>query len=183
MDHVAGPLHILLVRRKEDLVQYNMSQTLFIWENYLVVFVCLGIYLGIYLAICHEICLDGNFFKKFTISRIFHQTHHLEVGLTKSLGDHETLSIVRHVGLPVNFSSMKSFVGFRLSRSCVKRIWNGLHPFDQWELLNGNGHGPSVLCVKWPLIRQIAKAMTRSTRSDLCDDACVSRSIHIDMFQ
>ena len=28
---------------------------------------------------------------------------------------------------------------------------DGLRPFDQWELLDFNGHGPSVLCVKWPL--------------------------------
>jgi hypothetical protein len=28
----------------------------------------------------------------------------------------------------------------------------GLHPFDQWELLDCNGRGPSVLYVKWPLI-------------------------------
>ena len=27
----------------------------------------------------------------------------------------------------------------------------GLCTFDQWELLDCNGHGPSVLCVKWPL--------------------------------
>ena len=35
----------------------------------------------------------------------------LEVGLTKIPGDHETLSIVRHVGLHVDFSSMKSSLG------------------------------------------------------------------------
>ena len=27
---------------------------------------------------------------------------------------------------------------------------NGLRPIDQWELLDCNGHGPSILCVKWP---------------------------------
>ena len=26
---------------------------------------------------------------------------------------------------------------------------DGLRPFNQWELLDCNGHGPSVLCVKW----------------------------------
>ena len=41
MDHVAGLLHIWWVgKRGEDLVHYNMSQTLLILENYLVVFVC-----------------------------------------------------------------------------------------------------------------------------------------------
>ena len=32
-------------------------------------------------------------------------------GLTKIQGDHETLSIVRHVGLHVDFSSIKFFWG------------------------------------------------------------------------
>ena len=27
---------------------------------------------------------------------------------------------------------------------------DSLRPFDQWELLDCNGHRPSVLCVKWP---------------------------------
>ena len=27
---------------------------------------------------------------------------------------------------------------------------DGLHPFDQWELLDCIGHGPSVSGVKWP---------------------------------
>ena len=29
---------------------------------------------------------------------------------------------------------------------------DGLGPFDQWELLDCNGHMPSILCVKWPLV-------------------------------
>ena len=36
------------------------------------------------------------------------QTHLLEVDLTIIPEDHETLSIVRHVGLHVDFSSTKS---------------------------------------------------------------------------
>ena len=39
-------------KRGEDLASYNMSQTLSIWENYLMVFVCHGIYLGFFPAIC-----------------------------------------------------------------------------------------------------------------------------------
>ena len=39
------------------------------------------------------------------------QGHLLEVGMMKILGDHETLFIVRHVGLHVDFKSMKSFLG------------------------------------------------------------------------
>ena len=53
----------------------------------------------------------------------FHQAHLQEVGPTQIPGDHETLSIVRHVGLHVDFSSMKSSLGLRALRpspSCVK---------------------------------------------------------------
>ena len=39
-------------KKGEDLVQYNMSQTLSIWDNYLVEFVCHGI--------CPSICLVGK---------------------------------------------------------------------------------------------------------------------------
>ena len=45
------------------------------------------------------------------VSRNLRQTHLLEVRQTKIPGDHETLSIVRHVGLHVDFSSMKSPLG------------------------------------------------------------------------
>jgi hypothetical protein len=45
------------------------------------------------------------------VSWNLHQAHFLEVGLTKILGDHETLSKVRHVGLRVDFSSMKYSLG------------------------------------------------------------------------
>ena len=37
--------------------------------------------------------------------------HLLEVGLTKFLGDHETLLIVRHVGLHVDFLSTEYTLG------------------------------------------------------------------------
>ena len=39
------------------------------------------------------------------------QAHLFEVRLMQILGDHETLSIVRHVGFHVDFSSMKSSLG------------------------------------------------------------------------
>ena len=35
---------------------------------------------------------------------------------------------------------------------------DGLRPFDQWELLDCNGHGPSVLCVKGPLLNLSLRA-------------------------
>ena len=49
--------------------------------------------------------------KKFMVSRNLRQADLLEVGLMKITGDHETLSIVHHVGLHVDFSSMKSSLG------------------------------------------------------------------------
>ena len=67
------------------------------------VFVGLGIYLEMYPA--------GNTSKKVTVSRNLRQAHLLEVSLKKIMGDHETLSKVRHVGLHVDFSFMKSSLG------------------------------------------------------------------------
>ena len=68
------------------------------------VFVHLGIHYGIYL----EICLVGTKNQKVMVLRNLGQAHLQEVGPTKIPGDHETLSIVRHVGLHVDFSSTKS---------------------------------------------------------------------------
>ena len=66
---------------------------------------------GICPKIRPEICLAEKKIKKIMASRILRQAHFLEVGLTKILGDHETLSIVRRVGLHVDFSSMMSTLG------------------------------------------------------------------------
>jgi hypothetical protein len=42
--------------------------------------------------------------RKIMVSHNLRQAHHLlEVGMTKNLKDHETLSKVRHVGLHVDF--------------------------------------------------------------------------------
>ncbi len=77
--------------------------------------VCPEIFLicyGIFLGTCHEIYpTEEKNTNKIMVSRNLHQAHLLEVGLTKIPGDHETLSIVRHVGLHVDFSSMKSSLG------------------------------------------------------------------------
>ena len=50
--------------------------------------------------------------KKIVVSCSLRHARLLEVGLTKISGDHESLSIVRHVGLHVDLSSMKSSLGF-----------------------------------------------------------------------
>ena len=63
MDHVAGPLHILLAEKRGG-IEYNMSQTLQIWEYYLVVvFVCPRIYSRICCRICLEIYLVQKILK------------------------------------------------------------------------------------------------------------------------
>ena len=84
------------------------------------------------------------------VSQNLCEAHLLKAGLLKISGDHETLFIVCHVGLHVDFSSMKSSSGLQTFTFKCEMNLDGLHPFDQWELLDCNGHGPSVLCVKWP---------------------------------
>ena len=49
--------------------------------------------------------------KRIMVSRNLRQAHLLEVGMTKIPGEHETLFLVRHVGLRANFSSMKFSLG------------------------------------------------------------------------
>jgi hypothetical protein len=73
--------------------------------------ICPGIYPGICPEICPEICPVEKNIKKIMVSRNFRQTHLLEVGLTKIPVDHAPLSIVRHVGLHVDFSSTNFFLG------------------------------------------------------------------------
>ena len=91
-----------------------MSQPLQIWENHLAVFVSL--------EICPAICHAWKNIKKVTVSRNFRQTHLLEVDLTKTPGDHKTLSTIRHVGFHVDISSVHEafFSAFRL------HVWNEL---------------------------------------------------------
>ena len=80
----------------------------------MVVFVSPGIYPEIYSEVCPEICSAKkikNIYIIFMVSRNFRQTHLLEVGLTQIPVDHAPLSIVRHVGLHVDFSSMNFLLG------------------------------------------------------------------------
>jgi hypothetical protein len=84
-----------------------MSQTLSIKENDLAVFVSPGIYH----AICLEIYHVGKNIEKVIVSRNLHQTHLLEVGMMQIPVDHTPLSIVRHVGPHVDFSSTNFSLG------------------------------------------------------------------------
>ena len=76
------------------------------------VFACLIIYpricFGICHAICPKICHAEKNIKEVMVSRNLRKAHLLEVNLTKIMGDNETLSIIHHIGLQVDFSSMKS---------------------------------------------------------------------------
>jgi hypothetical protein len=71
--------------------------------------ICLGLYPGICHVICHEIYLAGKNIKKIMVSQNFCQTHLLEVGLTQIPIDHAPLSIVRHVGIHVDFHQQTFF--------------------------------------------------------------------------
>ena len=73
---------------------------------------CLSVLESIYSEICPEICpAKKKIKKKIMVSRNFRQTHLLEVGLMQIPVDHAPLSIVRHVGLHVDFSSMNFLLG------------------------------------------------------------------------
>ena len=70
--------------------------------------------------------------------------------------DRETLSIVCHVGIHVDFSSMIIASGpWAFTFKCVVNL-ESLHLFNQWEILECNGQGPTLWCVKWPLVPQRA---------------------------
>ena len=49
--------------------------------------------------------------EKIMVSWNLCHAHLLEVGMMQTPGDHETVSIVCHVGFHVDFSSMKSSLG------------------------------------------------------------------------
>ena len=70
--------------------------------------VCLEICPRIYYRIYPKSILLKKNILKIVVSRNLRHAHLLEAGLTKIPRDHETLSIVHHVGLHVEFSSMKS---------------------------------------------------------------------------
>ena len=67
------------------------------------------------------------------------------------MGDHETLFIVRDVELHSDFSFMKSSLDLSVFTFMCEVNLDGLHPFDQWELLNCDRQMPLVVGVKWPL--------------------------------
>ena len=115
MDHVAGPLHILL-GEKEGRIWFNII-CLQIYQFERTTWWCLSDLESVLESILKSIMESAlksillKNVKKIMVSRNLCQAHLLEVLMTKILGDHKTLSIVRHVGLRVDFSSMKSSLG------------------------------------------------------------------------
>ena len=67
--------------------------------------------------------------------------------------DHETRSIWCHVGVHVDFTSiLYSHISLVPQAQCEANL-DQFDLFHQWECLKCNGHMPSVLCVKWPLVK------------------------------
>ena len=141
MDHVAGPLHILLAG-KEGRVWFHI--------------ICLKLYqfkritwwrLSVVDNALQSLMLK-KILKKVMVSRNLRQAHLLEVSLTKISGDHETLFIVHHVGLFIHIvffepSGLHHCVWSELGRSLP--FWPMRALKLQWS------QGPLVLCAKWPL--------------------------------
>ena len=95
-----------------------------------------------------KICHAWKNIKKVTVSWNLRRAHLLRVGLAKIPGDHKTgLSIVRHVGLHVDFSSTKSSLGLQAVTFVCEVNLASLRPFNQWELVDCNGHWAfNVVC-------------------------------------
>ena len=104
MDHVAGSLHILLAG-KEGRIWFSI-----IWFEFYqferIIWWCLSVLESILKCVL-EFALQ-SVLKFFMLEKTIKQVtvSQKEVGLTKILRDHETLSIGRHVGFDVDFSSM-----------------------------------------------------------------------------
>ena len=119
MDHVARPLHVLLAKKEERIWFNNTCFKLYQFERttwwclYVLEFVTesiLEFILEISLQYVMKFVVLENI-QKVTVSRNLRQTHLLEAGLTEIPGDHKIISIIRHVGLLVDFSSMRSSLG------------------------------------------------------------------------
>ena len=107
-----GPLHNLLVEKEGKILFHIKCLKLYQFKR--VTWWCLSVMefvMEFALQSIFKFVMLEKYFEKVMVSWNLCQAHLLEVGLTKSLGDHETLSIVRHVGLHVDFSSMKSSLG------------------------------------------------------------------------
>ena len=111
--------------RGQDLVWYNMSQILSIWDNYLVVFVCPIICPGICHAICLESCHIGIKIKiKIHGLAGVPQARSLKGGPDKKFGRPWNLIHNLPCKTPCRLFIHKLFLwAFRPSTLCVKWTW------------------------------------------------------------
>ena len=100
------------------------------------------------------------------------------MGFENSPRDHETWSTRCHVRIhPDDFTSiLHSHTPLvPQKRSMKQRNLDRLRLFHQWECLKCNGHGPSVSCVKWPLVlgiplhyHPVTGCLLESSRTHTC---------------
>ena len=82
--------------------------------------------------------------------RVLCQAYLQEVIFENNPSDHETWSIWCHVGLHINFTSILHSLTMLVPQAYCEANLDQLCLFHQWECLKCNGHGLSVLRVKWP---------------------------------
>jgi hypothetical protein len=73
-------------------------------------------------------------------------SYFLKIGLVQISINHETLFKVCYVRIHVDISSTLISLNLRPSPSSVKWTWTVSAFFDEWEILECNGHGPWVSC-------------------------------------
>ena len=83
-----------------------------------------------------------------------------EVGLTKSLVDHATLSTACHVRLHVGLFFHLKFLGPLCPQALVYNEVGWSWPFPPTKIVNFNGHGPSSTRLKWPGLNKALALMT-----------------------
>ena len=98
------------------------------------------------LAIYYEICILGKIYLKSHGLPEFVLSPHFGSGNDEKFGRPWNLIHSPPCTTPWNFSSTKSFSGLQAFTFVCEVNVNGLRPFDQWELLDYTGYGPSV-CV------------------------------------
>ena len=103
IDHNAGPLHILLVEKEGTIWFKRICLKLYQFKK--ITWWCLYVLEYVMEFALQSIMLKRNHKNSWSPGIC------VEVGLTKIMGDHETLSIVCHVELHIDFSSMKSSLG------------------------------------------------------------------------
>ena len=98
-------------------------------------------------CICEGSSLSSKGRTSFLAYMVWHnlcQDYLLEVDLMQIMGDHETLFIVWHVKIHIDFSFMTIYESLGLHLL----VWSEL--FDQWEILDCNDHG--AFSIVWEVV-------------------------------